>query len=457
MKLSFLNRNTEIKKIHNAFKDKNSVFIVLYGRRRCGKSTLLQHISKKSDIYFLADQSESPLQREALSHEIERIIPHFSDVHYPSWDALLRNLNNQVKKNSSLILDEFPYLVQRSPELPSALQRFFDLPMEKNFHLIICGSSQRMMQGMVLDATAPLYGRAKEIMRITPLAPGWISKALSLDATEAIKAYAILGGVPRYWELAQDFTNIEDALKYLILDKDGILHDEPMRLLLDDMRSAAQPYSILTLIGNGCHRLSEIAGRLGKPSNNLIRPLAMLMDLGYVRRELPFGESLKSTKRTLYKLSDPFLNFYFTFVLPNKSLLEMGLTEKVYKNLKGDIPKYISGIWEDLSRLSVPYLDINGIQWGPARRWWGSDKKNTPIELDIVAESMDGKYVLLGEAKWAEKINVSRLSAKLESYAARLPFVKGRKIVYAYWLKNVPEEKSPYHVFTASDVLKCLK
>jgi len=338
MKLSFLNRNTEIKKIHAALNDKNPVLIILYGRRRCGKSTLLQHISKKSDIYFLADQSESPLQREALSYEIERIIPNFSNVHYPSWDTLLLNLNNQVKKNSSLILDEFPYLVQRSPELPSTLQRFFDLPMEKRFNLIICGSSQRMMQGIVLDATAPLYGRAKEIIRITPLASGWISKALSLDAPEAIKAYAILGGVPRYWELAQDFNSIEDALKYLILDKDGILHDEPMRLLLDDMRSATQPYSILTLIGNGCHRLSEIAGRLGKPSNSLTRPLATLIDLGYVRRELPFGESLKSTKRTLYKLSDPFLNFYFTFVLPNKSLLEMGLTEKVYKNLKGDIP-----------------------------------------------------------------------------------------------------------------------
>jgi len=230
-----------------------------------------------------------------------------------------------------------------------------------------------------------------------------------------------------------------------------------MRLLLDDMRSAAQPYSILTLIGNGCHRLSEIAARLGKPSNSLTRPLATLIALGYVRRELPFGESLKSTKRTLYKLSDPFLNFYFTFVLPNKSLLEMGLIEKVYKNLKGDIPKYISGIWEELSRLSVPYLDINGIQWGPAMRWWGGDKKNSPIELDIVAESMDGKYVLIGEAKWAEKSNITRISAKLENYAVRLPFVKGRKIVLAYWLKNVPEEESPCHIFTAGDVLECLK
>ena len=314
-----------------------------------------------------------------------------------------------------------------------------------------------MMRGIVLDATAPLYGRAKEIIKINPLNPCWISDAFSIEASEAVKTYSILGGVPRYWELAQDYKNLEDTLKRLILDKDGILHEEPMRLLLDDMRSATQPYSILTLIGNGCHRLSEIAGRLGKPSNSMTRPLATLIDLGYVRRDLPFGENIKSTKRTLYKLNDPFLNFYFTFVLPNKSLLEMGLTEKVYKSLKKDLPKYISGIWENLARLSVPHLDINGIQWGPARRWWGSDKKNMPKELDIVAESMDKKYLLIGEAKWTDTVNIKILSSKLEKYATDLPFLKERKIVFAYWLKNFMGDKSPYNIFTADEVLKCLR
>lgn len=457
MKLSFLNRNKEINKINKAIKDKDSTLIIVYGRRRCGKSRLLQHILREQDIYFLADQRETALQIEALANEIERTIPNFASVHYPSWDALLINLNDRIKRNSCLILDEFPYLVQSSPELPSILQRFLDSQVKKNFNLIICGSSQRMMRGIVLDSTAPLYGRAKEILKIKPLNPGWISDAFSIDAFEAIKLYSTLGGIPRYWELAKDYNNLDDTFKYLILDKDGILHDEPMRLLLDDMRSATQPYSILTLIGNGSHRLSEIAGRLGKPSNSLTRPFATLIDLDYVRRDLPFGESIKSTKRTLYKLKDPFLTFYFTFVMPNKSLLEMGLTEKVYNSIKMDLYKHISGSWEDLARLSVPHLNIAGIQWGPARRWWGNNKNNIPIELDIVAESMDKKYLLIGEAKWSDKINMKKLCSKLEGHAKDLPFLKGKKLIFAYWLKNFNKEKSSHSIITASDVLKCLK
>jgi AAA+ ATPase superfamily predicted ATPase len=457
MKLAFLNRQKEITAVNKAIKGNTPALIVLYGRRRCGKSTLLQNISRKQDIYYLADQRENPLQIQALADEIERTIPRFATVHYPSWNVLLETLNDRIKPNSCLVLDEFPYLVQGSPEMPSIIQRFLDAPVKKNVNLIICGSSQRMMRSSVLESTAPLYGRASVILKINPLNPGWIADAFSITATEAVKAYSIIGGIPRYWELARDFKTIDAAVKKLILDKDGILHEEPMRLLLDDMRSAAQPYSVLTLIGNGCHRLSEIAGRLGKPANSLARPLITLIDLGYVRREMPFGESLKSTKRTLYKINDPFLNFYFSFILPNKSLLEMGLTEKVYKSIKKDLPKYISAIWEDLARQSVPYLNINGIQWGPACRWWGSGKNNKPFELDIVAESMDKKYLLIGEAKWENKTDIKRFASKLKNSADNLPFIKGRKVIFSYWLKQYSGKKFSENIYTASDVLKCLK
>lgn len=457
MKQTFLNRQKEIREINKAIKGEAPAFIVIYGRRRCGKSTLLQNITGKQDVYFLADQREALLQRQALADEIERVIPGFGDVKYPSWDVLLTNVNKHIKPNSCLVLDEFPYLVQSSPELPSIIQRFLDLPGKRNINLIVCGSSQRMMRGAVLDSTAPLYGRANVILKIGPLTPGWTTNAFSTTAPEAVKAYAIFGGVPRYWELARNYKTVNDAAKQLILDKNGILHEEPMRLLLDDMRSATQPYSILTLIGYGCHRLSEIAGRLGKPASSLTRPLATLIDLGFVRRELPFGENVKSTKRTLYKINDPFLNFYFRFVIPNKSLLEMGLTWKVFNSIKKDLYIYVSSIWEDLARSSVPYLNINGIQWGPACRWWGSGKDKNPIELDIVAESMDRKHLLIGEAKWETKTDIKRLVSKLESTIDNLTFVKGRKIILAYWQKQYFEEKSSSNIITADEVLNCLK
>ena len=127
----FLNRNREINRINKSINTQGLAFIVVYGRRRCGKSTLLQHISREQDIYYLADQRETILQIEAIANEIERTIPNFTSVHYPSWDALLMNLNERAERNSCLILDEFPYLVQSSPELPSILQRFLDSPVEK--------------------------------------------------------------------------------------------------------------------------------------------------------------------------------------------------------------------------------------------------------------------------------------------------------------------------------------
>ncbi len=457
MKLPFLNRQKEKNIINCAIKETESSFIVIYGRRRCGKSTLLQNISRKQDIYYLADQREAPLQRDALANEIERTIPGFAAVSYPSWDVFLASINDRIKPNSCLILDEFPYLVQVSPELPSIIQRFLDSPVRKNINLIICGSSQKMMRGTVLDTTAPLYGRAHIILKIEPLPPGWITKAFPITAFEAVKAYAIFGGVPRYWELARNCKTVDAAIKQLVLDKNGILHEEPMRLLLDDMRSAAQPYSILSLIGHGCHRLSEIAGRLEKPANSLTRPLATLIDLGYVRRELPFGESIKSTKRTLYKINDPFLAFYFRFLLPNKSLLEMGLTEKVFNSINQNLTQYISIIWEDLSRHSVPYTNISKIKWGPAYRWWGSGTDNKPIELDIVAESMDKKHLLIGEAKWRDTTDIKRHASRLECVAGNLPFVKGKTVVFAYWLKQYSGRKTSANIISASDVLSNLK
>jgi len=129
MKLPFLNRQKEINEVNKAIKGAGTAFIVIYGRRRCGKSTLLQKISRKQDIYYLADHREAPLQRHALANEIERTIPGFAAVQYPSWDIFLASLNGRIKPNSCLILDEFPYMVQGSPELPSIIQNFLDSPV----------------------------------------------------------------------------------------------------------------------------------------------------------------------------------------------------------------------------------------------------------------------------------------------------------------------------------------
>ena len=392
----------------------------------------------RADVYYLADQKEPSLQIKDLAAEIDRIIPGFASAAYPDWDALLMALDRQLRRTVALCLDETPYLVAQSPQLPSQLQKYLDLPGRKRINLVLCGSSQRMMHGLALDKSAPLYGRAVEILKIEPLKAGWIRPALGLKGARAVEAFSVWGGVPRYWELAAQFDAFETAVRELVLDRRGVLHEEPLRLLIDDMRSAVQPYSLLAVIGQGAHRLSEIAGRLGKPAAGLSRPLSQLVDLGCVRREVPFGEDPRSSKRSLYKLADPFLTFYFRFVEPNKSQLEVRSAASVMTEVVRRLPQHVSLIWEELARAGVPSRPIAGCDWGEARRWWGTDLDGKALELDAVALSRDGKSLLVGEAKWSvlDARAVAAARARLLAAAARLPFSRGRRIVPVLWAKR---------------------
>jgi AAA+ ATPase superfamily predicted ATPase len=329
------------------------------------------------------------------------------------------------------------------------VQRYLDKPGPKRLKFVLCGSAQRMMQGLVLDRTAPLYGRAREILRIAPLSPGWIAPALDVDPAAAVEAWSVWGGVPRYWELARGYPTLLDAVRDLVLHRNGVLHDEPRGLLLDDLRSASQASSLLALVGAGCHRLSEIAGRLGKPAGALTRPLAQLIDLGYVRRETPFGEDERSTKRTLYRIDDPFVAFWYRFVSPAWSLLERDLVDQVAGGVRAGIGQHHAQAWEELARRSVPHLPIGGIQWGPASRWWGGD-----AELDVVAESLDGTAVLIGEAKWTARGDPQRWRRDLARRAAAAPFVRGRRVVHAVWVRDGAPEAD---VVTPDEVMAALR
>jgi uncharacterized protein len=462
MKLSFLNRTAELRQIGKAIAAKEPHLIVIYGRRRCGKSRFLNQLSGGRLIYHLADLSEPALQRVNLANDINRYLPGFADVIFPTWESLFAAFFSRHAKNSNgipatLILDELPHLVQLDSSLPSILQKLFDTGAF-TAHVVLCGSSQRMMQGLVLDAAAPLYGRASEIVKIRPLAPGWIRTALNVKGVEAVKAYAVWGGVPRYWEAARSYPSVRKATAELIFNRDGLFHLEPHRLLMDDMRSDVQPHSLLSVIAGGCHRLSEIAGRLGKQAVSLSNPLGFLTELGYLKRDVPFGESLKSTKRTLYRLNDPFLLFWYRYVYPSLSLLEQDAVEPVLKHWDETFGYHLGEIWEELARLSVPHLKIGGIQWKEAYRWWGKDVDGTPKEIDVVAESMDGKKVLIGEAKWGQRTNLESAIARLKHITQNLPFTKKYGVVFALWAPgNTYKTVDSGHVFNADEILDALQ
>jgi AAA+ ATPase superfamily predicted ATPase len=457
MRLPFLDRDEELARLRRTLDRRTSALVVLYGRRRCGKSRLLlEALRNRAAVYYVGDDREAALQRGALASEVGRLLPGFERVTYPDWEALLERFWREAPSGAVLALDELPSLVWAAKEIPSLLQKQVDRG-GRRVHLALAGSSQRMMHGLVLDRAAPLYGRATEILPIGPLRAGWITRALSLsDAVRAVEAYAVWGGVPRYWELAARHGDLLHTVRDLVLSPLGVLHDEPAGLLLDDLRDTVQAASILSLIGAGARRLSEIAGRLQKPATSLSRPLQRLVELGLVRREMPYGASVRDTKRTFYEIEDPFLRFWFRFVEPNRSLLEARRLEEVVRIVKAGLDSHVAGVWEDLARASVGAIDVGGRSWKPPARWWGAGLDRQPLEIDVVAESLDGEAVLVGEAKWTARADARSLVAELRRKAANLPLVRSRPLQFALWLKaNVTA--SDVAVIVPSQVLTSLR
>jgi hypothetical protein len=455
--MKFLNRHKEQKRLRKALQKKDGQLLVIYGRRRCGKSTLIKNTIGREDIYFMAQQTDETIQRKQLASVIAEKVPGFDSVVYPTWDSIFLSLNNQVKAPLTLCLDEFPYLAKSSPELPSVLQKVIDQQQNKNYHILICGSSQQMMNSLALDSSSPLYGRATEILKIKPIEAGWIKEALETDAIQAIKEYAIWGGVPRYWELRKNEKSYEEGIKNLILDYQGVLHEEPSRLFLDDMRESVQAYSILSTVGNGANRVSEIASRLNKPASQLSRPIEKLINLGYLKRELPFGENAKNSKKGIYRIAEPFFNFYFTFVVPHRSRLELNLSNQVFDLFKSREKQYVASEWENLCRRSVPHAPIEGIRFGPAQRWWGTNSKREPIEIDVVAESIDGHYLLVGECKWSEIGKPNVLINQTKQKGETLPFKKNKTIIPVIFVRNTPEKEPASNIFFPDNVLNRLE
>lgn len=456
--MKFFNREKEINRLTKAIEADSFRLIVIYGRRRLGKTRLLQQIAGKDDIYYIADQQESPIQIRSLAKQIAVKIKNFDRVSYPDWESLFLALARWTKKRRTLFIDEFPYLVKNKPELPSILQKIIDNEENLPFNLVLCGSSQQMMQKMVIDQSAPLYGRADEIIKINPMSIYWMKKALNCNNVNAIEEYSVWGGVPRYWEIRQQAGSFRDAILNQVFDMHGLLHEEPLRLFLDDTRDSVQMHSLISIIASGAHRLSEIGSRIGKPVTQLNRPLQRLIELGYIKREIPFGLSKRNTKKSLYQVADPFMHFYYKFVVTEKTTLELGYTEQIYKDvfLEG-FSDYCSQIWEELCRRAIPKLMTNKL-FSPGERWWGNDLLNNPSEIDIVSESLDKKDILLGEVKWSSTRNLSAVMKKLNYKSQYLPFVKGKILHKVLFVKNKPASlPDDYIIFTPKEVIEALQ
>jgi len=223
----------------------------------------------------------------------------FDRVIYPDWEALFEGLNYRTTNQFTLCLDEFPYLAKFS-RTSVVTSKMIDAKTLK-YNLIICGSSQQLMQGLALESTSPLYGRANQVLKISPIGIQYLHELLEGSYTETIEEYSVWGGVPRYWEIRLQSNSLKEAITYNLLNAQGTLYEEPYRLFIDDMRDIVQASTLLSLIGNGANRISEIAARANKPATSISGPLDKLITLGYIEREIPFGENQKAVRKDFTK------------------------------------------------------------------------------------------------------------------------------------------------------------
>lgn len=422
----FVNRLEELARLDRLAISDEGGLAVVYGRRRVGKTRLLLEWAERHDgLYTVADQSTPDLQRRYFAEAVAQRLSDFAEVEYRDWRALFARLAREAILagwRGPLILDELPYLVLASPELPSVLQRWVDHEArDAKLTVAVAGSSQRIMQGLVLAGNAPLFGRAREILDLQPLSARHLPDAFPCGkASTWIDLYTAWGGIPRYWELALGAgREVTDQIETLALDPLGALHREPDRLLLEEVPSALEVRPLLEAIGAGAHRVSEIAGRLGRPATSMARPLERLLGLGLIRREAPFGDSAKGTKRAIYKIADPFTRLWFRVVAPYRAQLASGSTAARRQLLARFWDSLRAEAWEDLCRLLVPRVSeetpLGALgPWGPASRWW---QKEAP-EWDVISESIDGERLLLGEVKWSAKPFDARALAQAASELA---------------------------------------
>ena len=292
--MKFIGRKMELEKL-NAEYERDGGFVVIYGRRRVGKTTLIKEfLKKKTAFYFLATEELESQSMKRLAGVVARMTKNsllqkavFTDL----LDLFHFIADYEPDKKKVMVIDEFPYLVKTNPAFPSILQNAWDeILKDSNVMLILSGSLIGMMQKHALSYDSPLYGRRTAQMRLAPLPFTDVYDALALPFDKAVEQYAVTGGVPKYLEFFEDGRDLVDQLKDVVLSKSGFLYEEPFFLLKSESMTAVNYFSIIKAIADGNHKLGKIAGALGQETQALTPYLLTLADLGFIEKRTPVTE-----------------------------------------------------------------------------------------------------------------------------------------------------------------------
>jgi AAA+ ATPase superfamily predicted ATPase len=396
----FVDREIEYRFLEEKWHEAGAQCIVLWGKRRVGKTELVkQFIKDKPHIYFLAETTNEKEQLARFSRAIGEFFhdPLLETRGFPGWEESFRYIKEKDEK-FVLVIDEFPYLVESSPPIISLFQKAWDEYWSKGkLYLILLGSSMAMMENEVLGYRSPLYGRRTGQWRVDPMsfaAAGQFRR--NRDFADRVSHFSVAGGVPAYWLRFSAEKTFAQNVRDHVLRKGEVLYDEVEFILREELREPRYYFALLQAVAQGKRKLSEIvnAAGLAQPAAN--KYLGVLSDLKIVEREVSVTEEkpLKS-KKGLYRITDEFFQFWFKFIFPNRARLEMGEVQLVWSSISRELPQHLGSVYEQIAR---EVLMRNSQLFFPIKaigRWWDRNE-----EIDAVALGDDS--ILFAEVKWSK-------------------------------------------------------
>ena len=421
----FYCREEELRTMNNRYKKDHFECVVIYGRRRVGKTALINEFCKgKPTVYFSALNASSQENLEALSKAIYTCqnSDSTSAPTYRSYEDALEAITGMaMEKRLVFVIDEYPYLAKAEKSISSRLQHIIDHSwQDSRIYLILCGSSMSFMEYQVLGYESPLYGRRTAQFKIQALTYREITEFHpELKAADQALLYGVTGGIPHYINKLDVESNLDEALLDNLFSTSSYLFEEPENLLKQELREPAIYNSVISAIAAGASHSNEISTKVGLESGVCAKYLKVLLDLGILKKETPITE--KPGKKTIYAIDDNFFRFWYRFVPRNMSVISAGRMRLIYEQaVKRFYPDYMGLVFEKMCQeYLLRYAKDLPILLSNVGQWWGTDSKTRrEVQIDIVGAPVDGNEYLIGSCKYRnEKIGIEELEL-LRRYAA---------------------------------------
>lgn len=421
----FYCREEELRTMNNRYKKGHFECVVIYGRRRVGKTALINEFCKgKPTVYFSALNASSQENLEALSKAIYTCqnSDSTSAPTYRSYEDALEAITGMaMEKRLVFVIDEYPYLAKAEKSISSRLQHIIDHSwQDSRIYLVLCGSSMSFMEYQVLGYESPLYGRRTAQFKIQALTYREITEFHpELKAADQALLYGVTGGIPHYINKLDVESNLDEALLDNLFSTSSYLFEEPENLLKQELREPAIYNSVISAIAAGASHSNEISTKVGLESGVCAKYLKVLLDLGILKKETPITE--KPGKKTIYAIDDNFFRFWYRFVPRNMSVISAGRMRLIYEQaVKRFYPDYMGLVFEKMCQeYLLRYAKDLPILLSNVGQWWGTDSKTRrEVQIDIVGAPVDGNEYLIGSCKYRnEKIGIEELEL-LRRYAA---------------------------------------